>query len=74
MKTPSKSRQALRFQPGDVWLHPGMGRLYVTGEDESRPGYLRCYWSMGGNPNAPYTYMDINRTQNFKLISRIKES
>jgi hypothetical protein len=62
------------FQPGDIWFHKGMGKLAVTDEDRDlHPGYLKCYWMMGGNPNAPYTFMDPTRTQGFALVSRMEE-
>lgn len=60
------------FRPGDIWRHKQMGRLAVTDEEiERHPGYLKCYWMMGGNPNAPYTFMDVTKTKDFKLISRM---
>lgn len=64
----------LRLQPGDIWLHRSMGRLAVTGEEQDRyPGYLKCYWMMGGNPKPPYTFMDPSRTDNLTLVSRIHQ-
>jgi hypothetical protein len=60
-----------RLQPGDIWRHQGMGLLYVTDEDrDAHPGYWKCYWSMKGNPNAPWTFMDPSRTENLTLVSR----
>jgi len=48
-----------------------MGNLAVTGEPGCKPGYLKCYWMMGGNPNAPWTCMDPKRTKHFALVSRM---
>lgn len=65
---------AEHLQPGDIWRHPGMGNLYVTDEDiDLRPGYLKCYWAMGGNGNAPWTFMDITRTDGLQLLQRLGE-
>ena len=59
------------FRPGDIWRHTSMGRLAVTGEPGCKPGYLKCYWMMTANKNAPWTCMDPKRTQHFSLISRM---
>jgi len=60
-----------RLQPGDIWRHQGMGLLYVTDEGrDAHPGYWKFYWSMKGNPNAPWTFMDPSRTENLILVSR----
>lgn len=60
------------MRPGDVWLHHGMGRLYVTGEDTGgHLDYLRCYWGMGGNPQGLGCLMDPRRTEGFRLVSRM---
>lgn len=68
-KTDSTSSE---FQPGDIWLHQGLGRLAVTDEEPDRyPGLLKCYWMMGGNPKPPYTFMHPRNTKHFTLISRI---
>ena len=62
------------LQPGDIWRHPGMGLLYVTDEDrDAYPGTLKCYWGMGGNPNAPYTFRHPNNTTNLTLVQRLGE-
>lgn len=63
------------FRPGDIWQHnKGMGRLYVTDKtSDLHPGCWKCYWSMGGNLNAPWTFMDPNRTEGFTLINRFGE-
>lgn len=59
------------MRPGDIWFCPRAGRLYVTGEAHSSdPSYLKCYWSIGGNPNAPWTCLDPQKTSGFKLIHR----
>lgn len=72
---PAMSRQ---LKPGDVWHHPSSGRLYVTddiSEKEAKkyPGLLKCYWSSGGNPNAPYTFLapDNSLVQRMTLVSEI---
>ena len=72
---PAMSRQ---LKPGDVWHHPSSGRLYVTDdisekEAEKYPGLLKCYWSSGGNPNAPYTFLapDNSLVQRMTLVSEI---
>ena len=78
--TPPRSRQRTKdpvtpnqLQPGDIWRHP-LGNLYVTDEDfDLHPGYLKCYWSMGGNPNAPWSFLDPKRTGGMKLIKRMGE-
>ncbi|MEN9861561.1 MAG: hypothetical protein RLZZ515_2043, partial [Cyanobacteriota bacterium] len=63
-----------QLQPGDIWRHKGMGRLYVTDEDpDLHPGYLKCYWGMGGNPNPPFTFMDPARTEHLTLVQRLGE-
>jgi hypothetical protein len=62
-----------QLRPGDIWQHKGMGRLYVTDEDRDlHPGYLKCYWAMGGNTNAPWTFMDPKRTDHLTLVSRME--
>ena len=61
-----------QFRPGDIWRHNRMGSLAVTDEDiERHPGYLKCYWMMGGSPKAPYTFMDVTKTKDFTLTSRM---
>lgn len=65
---------AYQLQPGDIWRHPNFGNLYVTDEDiDLRPGYLKCYWSMGGNTNAPFTFMDQDKTKGLTLVQRLGE-
>lgn len=60
------------MRPGDVWQHHNMGRLYVTGEDTGgHPDYLRCYWGMGGNPRGLGGLIDPQRTEGFRLVSRM---
>jgi len=60
-----------RLQPGDIWRHQGLGLLYVTDEDrDAHPGYWKCYWSMNGNPKAPWTFMDPSKTGGLTLVSR----
>jgi hypothetical protein len=63
------------FRPGDIWQHnKGMGRLYVTDKtSDLHPGCWKCYWAMGGNPNAPWTFMDPARTEGFTLVNRLGE-
>lgn len=64
----------LQLQPGDIWRHNSMGLLYVTDEKHSySPDTLKCYWSMGGNPNAPYTIKHPNNTTNLTLVQRLGE-
>jgi hypothetical protein len=58
------------LRPGDIWLHKGMGHLIVTDEDSGHPGYLRCYWSIGGHPQGLATTMDPTKTQHLNLILR----
>jgi hypothetical protein len=61
------------MRPGDIWRHDnGMGLLAVTGEPGCTPGYLKCYWMMTANKNAPWTCMDPRRTQHFTLVSRMR--
>lgn len=61
-----------RLQPGDIWMHDSMGHLAVTGEEPDRhPGYLKCYWMMGGNKNPPYTFWDPANTKHLTLVSRM---
>jgi hypothetical protein len=60
------------LQPGDIWQHESMGRLYVSGEESTVcPGYLKCYWGMGGNSNAPWTFMNPSMTKHLTLIGRL---
>ena len=59
------------FRAGDIWRHTRMGNLAVTGEPGCKAGYLKCYWMMGGNPNAPWTCMDVKLTKDFTLVSRM---
>ena len=62
------------LQPGDIWRHPNFGNLYVTDEDiDLRPGYLKCYWSIGGNTNAPWSFIDVTRTDGLQLLQRLGE-
>jgi hypothetical protein len=66
--------EKLKLQPGDIWKHKTHGRLYVTDEDSDRnPGYLKCYWSMGGHPQGLAVSMDINKTNNMELLERLGE-
>ena len=68
----NRKHMADTFRPGDIWRHNnGMGNLAVTGELGCKPGYLKCYWMMGGNSNAPSTCMDPKRTKHFTLVSRM---
>lgn len=66
------------LKAGDVWHHPSFRRLYVTddiSENEAKkyPGLLKCYWSSGGNPNAPWTFLapDNCLAQRMTLVSEI---
>jgi hypothetical protein len=59
------------LQPGDIWRHQGMGLLYVTDEDrDAHPGCWKCYWGMGGNANAPWTFMNPGTTDGLTLVAR----
>jgi hypothetical protein len=64
------------LKAGDVWRHPSFGKLYVTddvSEKEAKkwPGMFKCYWSSGGNPNAPWTFLatDNSLVERMTLVS-----
>ena len=66
------------FKAGDVWLHPSFGKLYITddiSEKEAKkwPGMFKCYWSSGGNSNAPWTFLasDNPLVERMTLVSEL---
>ena len=60
---------AKTFKPGEIWRHPSMGLLVVTGEPGCKPGYVKCYWMLSSGANWPWTCLNKRRTRHFTFHS-----